>query len=76
MRLNVRNLAAECPKCGGDDFIAGSGKRFEFASETTMRCVACGAATTYVELMMQIADKAVQLSAATLEEIRRKRDKN
>lgn len=73
MRLNVRNIVAQCPKCGADDFAAGGGKRFEFASQTTMRCIACGATTTYIELMMQIADKAVALSTSTLEEIRKRR---
>ena len=55
MRVNVRNIVAQCPKCGGDDFHTGSGKRFELASQTTMRCVACSATCTDVELILQIA---------------------
>ena len=73
MRLNVRNIVAQCPKCGADDFAAGGGKRFELASQTTMRCTACGATATYIELMIQIADRALAMSAATLEQIRRRR---
>ena len=75
MRINVRNIAAQCPKCGGDDFVVASGKRFELASQTTMRCVKCNAACTSVDLIMQIAEKAVAASAATLEEVRRRRGK-
>jgi len=73
MRVNVRNIVAQCPKCGGDDFAAMGGKRFELASQTTMRCTACSATCTYVDLIMQIAEKAVALSTATLEEVRRRR---
>jgi len=75
MRVNVRNIVAQCPKCGGDDFHAGSGKRFELASQTPMRCATCNATCTYVDLIMQIAERAVALSAATLEEVRRRRGK-
>lgn len=69
----MRNIAASCPKCGGEEFEAKDGKRFELASQTSMRCAGCGATTTYMELVIQIADKAVNLSSATLEEIRNKR---
>ena len=73
MQVHVRNIAATCRKCGGDDFATSSGKRFELASQTSMRCTSCGTVSTYIELIMQIAEKAVAISAATLEEIRRKR---
>ena len=75
MRVHVRNIAASCPKCGGEEFEADAGKRFELASQTTMRCAGCDAITTYMDLVIQIADKAVHLSSATLEEIRKKRGK-
>ena len=75
MRVNVRSIVARCPKCGSDDFHANTGKGFELASQTTMRCMACNATCTYVDLIMQIAEKAVALSAATLEEVRRRRGK-
>jgi hypothetical protein len=72
VRVNVRNILAQCPKCGADDFATGGGKRFGFASQTVMRCTACGTTATYIELMIQIADKALAMSAATLEQIRRR----
>lgn len=75
MRIHVRNIAASCPKCGGEEFEAKDGKRFELASQTSMRCAGCAAISTYMDLVIQIADKAVHLSSATLEEIRRKRNK-
>jgi hypothetical protein len=40
-----------------------------------MRCATCNATCTYVDLIMQIAERAVALSAATLEEVRRRRGK-
>jgi uncharacterized Zn finger protein len=75
MRVNVRNIVAQCPKCGGEEFDAVGGKRFELASQTTMRCMSCAATCTYVDLVMQIAQKALAASAATLEDVRRRRGK-
>jgi len=73
VRVHVRNIAASCPKCSGEEFEAKGGKRFELASQTVMRCMGCGATLIYLDLVLQIAEKAVALSNATLEEIRRKR---
>ena len=75
MRIHVRNIVAQCVKCGGDDWLPTHGKREMLASQTRMRCAACGAATVYVELIMQIAEKAMAASAETLAEIRRRRAK-
>lgn len=73
MRINVRDIAAQCAKCGGEDFLNAEGKRQPLASHTTMHCAACGATATYVDLIMQIAQKALARSAATLEDVRRRR---
>ena len=75
MRVSVRSIVAQCPKCGGEDFDSADGKRFQLSSQTTMRCVACHATCAYVDLVMQIAEKAVAASAATLAEVRRRRGK-
>jgi hypothetical protein len=75
MRVSVRNIVAQCPKCGGDDFAPAGGKHFELGSQTPMRCVACNAICSYVDLIMQIAQKAMAASAASLAEIRRRRGK-
>lgn len=74
MRVNVRSIVAQCGKCGADDFQPLDGKR-QVLSQTTMRCSACGATVTYIDLVMQIAEKAVAASAATLAEVRRRRGK-
>jgi hypothetical protein len=71
----VRNIAAQCLKCGSEDWLPLDGKRQVFGSQTTMRCAGCQATTTYVELIIQIAEKAVAASAATLAEVRRRRGK-
>ena len=75
MRVNVRNLAAGCPKCGAEDFEAVPKKDAAFVSHAELRCIACGAVATYIELITQIARKAVALSAATRAEIQQKRRK-
>jgi hypothetical protein len=75
VRINVRSIAAQCEKCGGEDFQAADGKRNPLASQTTLRCTGCGATAPYVDLIMQIAQKAVAASAATLGEIRRRQGK-
>lgn len=73
MRVHVRDIAGLCPKCGAEDFETPAGAHIELTSETTLTCTACGAATSYLELVMQIARTAVARSNATLEEIRRHR---
>jgi hypothetical protein len=75
VRVHVRNIAASCPKCGGEEFEPNSGKRFELASQTVMRCAGCGATLIYLDLVLQIADKAITLSNAMLEEMRRRRSR-
>jgi uncharacterized Zn finger protein len=75
VRIHVRDIAAKCGKCGGEDWHAVDGKRHVLGSQTTMRCTACGTSVHYVDLIMQIAEKAVAASAATLAEVRRRRGK-
>ena len=64
MRIHIRNIAAQCVKCGGEEWLPSDDKRHMLGSQTTMRCGGCQATTTYVELIMQIAEKAVAASAA------------
>jgi hypothetical protein len=75
MQVSVRSITAQCPRCGVDDFESNAGKRLPLASDALMRCLGCGASTSYVELIVQIAEKARAHSAAMLEEIRRNRRK-
>lgn len=75
MRVHIRSIAANCPKCGAEDFDSSTGKRMPLASDATLRCLVCGTHTSYVELIVQIAEKARERSQAMLEEMRRKRDK-
>jgi hypothetical protein len=75
MRVSVSSVVALCPRCGADDFESNTGKRLPLASEALLRCLACGASTSYVELIVQIAETARARSAAMLEEMRRNRKK-
>ena len=74
MRINVRNLVAACPKCGGEELDAVASKDVALP-EAEMRCAGCAAISTYVELIMQIAKKAVARSAAARQELQEKRAK-
>ena len=73
MQVAVRSVVAQCPRCGTDDFESNTGKRMPLASDALLRCLACGATTSYVELIVQIAEKARARSAAMLEELRKNR---
>ena len=75
MRVSVRSIVAQCPRCGSDEFESSTGKRLPLASDALMRCVGCGASTSYLELIVQIAETARAHSAAMLDEIRRNRPK-
>jgi len=70
MRVNVRDIAAQCPRCGAEEFDDVAGRP---ASHASLRCSGCGASESYADLIMQIARKALTLSERTLEEIRRRR---
>lgn len=72
MRVSVSSVAAQCPRCGTDDFEANAGKPAPLGSEALLRCLGCGASTSYVELIVQIAEKVRADSAAMREELRRK----
>jgi hypothetical protein len=76
VQVLIRKIAAQCAGCGGDDFEPLAGKRFELSSQTPMRCTGCGAVTIYIELVMQIADKALQRSADVIAQAKRQREAN
>ena len=76
MRVHVRDIAARCPACSAEEFEPADGRRFEAASQTRMRCTGCGKITPYVELVMQIADRAIARSSDILAEVKRRRDAN
>ena len=75
MRIHVRNLVAACPKCGGEEFDALARKDAAFPSDAEMRCAGCGAISTYIELIMQIAKKALAHSVAARQELQEKHAK-
>jgi uncharacterized Zn finger protein len=75
MQVSVHSVRAQCPRCGKDDFESSTGERLPLASDALMRCLACGASTGYVELIVQIAETVRARSAAMLEEMQRKRKK-
>jgi hypothetical protein len=76
VQVLIRKIAAQCPACRGGDFEPAEGKRFELSSQTRMRCTACGATTAYIDLVMQIADKALRRSADVIAEVKRQREAN
>lgn len=73
MKVEVHDIVAECPACRRTDFQP-AGRRLTLSAQTPMVCKACGATTTYLQLMMQISDRALAKSADTLAEIKKQRD--
>jgi hypothetical protein len=73
VRVHIRSIAAQCPKCRAEDFHSSTGRHMPLAPDATLRCLACGSSATYIELIVQIAEKARERSQAMLEEMRQKR---
>ena len=74
MQIKVRDIGADCPACHGTDFLPSLGKEEVLATQTKMVCGQCGAAYTYIQLLIQIGDKAIAGSAEMLEQLRLRRD--
>jgi hypothetical protein len=73
VKVELHGIVADCPSCHGTDFEPQGTKRESIASQTPMICSACGARAPYIELLVQIGDKAIARSLETLDRIRAQR---
>ena len=73
MKVELHGIVADCPSCHATDFEPQGTQPERVTSQTPMRCTACGARAPYIELLVQIGDKAIARSLETLDRIRRQR---
>jgi hypothetical protein len=70
MIVSVRDITARCGECGGSDFTARNGAKPKL--ETVMTCSACGAKTSYLELLDQIGEEAMKRANQAIEDLKKK----
>jgi hypothetical protein len=58
MIIRFGDIAAACVECGGGEFEPLSAEPIRLAS--TMKCSACGASYTYLQLIDQIGEEAMR----------------
>ena len=75
MKVELHNIVAECPSCHGSDFEPQGATRELISAHTPMLCTRCAARSTYLQLLVQIGDKAIARSLETLARIRAQRAK-
>ena len=73
MRVELHGIVAECPACHGTEFEPG--KPGAIQAHAPMTCLRCATRTTYILLLVQIGDKAIERASETLERIKAQRAK-
>ena len=73
LKVEVHSIVADCPACRGTDFVPEQPSVRAPGSQTIMVCTNCGQRIRYIELLVQIGDKAIAHSQETLERIRQER---
>ncbi len=73
MKVDLYSIVADCPSCHGTDFEPQGGKRSALASQTSMLCTGCGTRINYIQLLIQIGDKAIARSMETIARIKAQR---
>jgi hypothetical protein len=75
VKVELHGIVADCSSCHGTDFEPQGTGVDSITSHTPMICTACGLRAPYIQLLIQIGDKAITRSLETLERIRAQRAK-
>jgi hypothetical protein len=70
MIVAIGDIAAECEDCGGAEFEPLSSAPLRLASP--LKCSACGARYTYLQLLDQIGEEAMRRANKALDKLRKK----
>jgi hypothetical protein len=70
MIVSIGDIAAGCADCGGGEFEPLSAEPLRLAS--TLKCSACGASYTYLQLIDQIGEEAMRRANKGLDELQTK----
>lgn len=71
MIVQVHDITAVCPHCGGTQFQPLSAGPLRLPSE--LRCIGCGAKTRYLTLLDQIGEEAMRRANEAIEELKKNR---
>jgi len=74
VKVEVHGVVADCPACRGSDFVPEKAASRPLSSQSMMVCTGCRRRIRYIELLVQIGDKAIAQSQEMLEKIRADRD--
>jgi hypothetical protein len=69
MRISIHDIAAACPRCGGNEFEPLAKGPLRLPSE--LRCAGCGARTRYLALLDQIGEEAMRRANQAIEELKK-----
>ena len=70
MIVSIGDIAARCVECGGGEFEPLSAEPLRMAS--TLKCSACGASYTYLQLIDQIGEEAMWRANKALDALQKK----
>jgi hypothetical protein len=70
MIVSISDIAAGCVECEGREFESLSAEPLRLAS--TLKCSACGASYTYLQLIDQIGEEAMRRANQGLDELEKK----
>ena len=69
MLINIGDIAAECPQCGGADFETLSDAPLRLATE--LRCTGCGEHVKYLLLLDNIGEEAMRRANRSLDGLKK-----
>jgi len=71
MIVSIRDIQAWCVRCGGGEFESLTPGPLRLA--TDLKCNACGARFTYLQLLDQIGEEAIRRANKAMDELKKPR---
>jgi hypothetical protein len=71
MKVQIHDIVAACPRCGGTEFEPLGGAPLRLPSE--LRCKDCGGKTRYLALLDQIGEEAMRRANRAIEALKKRR---
>ena len=71
MKVNIHDITAVCPGCGGSEFDPLAAGPLRLPSE--LRCRGCGTVTRYLALLDQIGEEAMRRANRAIEQLKKDR---
>lgn len=71
MKVQIHDITAACPSCGGSEFDPLAAGPLRLPSE--LRCAGCGTRSRYLSLLDQIGEEAMRRANQAIEELKKNR---